>query len=264
MKDLTKLTDNQRRRELELLKERRRILGLTPEKALDAILDAPFPVTLVQSFAEEDLHLLVHAIGPDDALPVLALASNEQWDYLCDVETWVHDRMDTGALTQWWQRLLKADPDRFTHWISRQKTDTLEYYLFHNIEVVMREHDQDPADLGDEFISEDQTHFFKLRPFPRPDQEEQKEARDALVLDLLKRLAVFDYPSYVAVLLESSSLLPAEAEEEAYRLRSLRMAEKGFLPYDDAVGVYQALSVEEFLKRPLDSKHEVGGRAVDA
>lgn len=264
MNDLDKIKDKQRTRDLELRRERRRLLGMTPEKALDAILEAPMPVTLVQSFAEEDLHLLVHAIGPDDALPVLALASNEQWEYLCDVETWVHDRMDTGALTRWWQRLLKADPDRFTHWIAADKADDLEYYLFGNIEVVLREHDQDPADFGDDFFSEDQTHFFRLRPFPHPDRKEQKEARDALVLDLLKRLAVFDYRRYATLLLESANLLPAEAEEEAYRLRTIRMAEKGFLPYDEATGAYQALTVEEFLRRPPVSKEEIGGRPVEA
>ncbi|MBI5896864.1 MAG: hypothetical protein HZB24_12955, partial [Desulfobacterales bacterium] len=41
-------------REKALAVERRRILALSPEKALDAILEHPLPVTLVQSMAEED------------------------------------------------------------------------------------------------------------------------------------------------------------------------------------------------------------------
>ncbi|MBW2012161.1 MAG: hypothetical protein JRI32_11245, partial [Deltaproteobacteria bacterium] len=35
---------------------------------------------------------------------------------------------------------------------------------------------------------------------------------------------------------------PSEFEEEAYRLRNVRLAEKGFLPFDEAIGIYQPLS----------------------
>jgi hypothetical protein len=38
---------------------------------------------------------------------------------------------------------------------------------------------------------------------------------------------------------ESTAVMPAECEEEAYRLRNVRMAEKGFLPLEEAVGIYQ-------------------------
>ena len=107
--------ENKKSPEEALIADRRRILAMTPEKALETITEHPMPVSLVQSMAEEDFHLLVHAVGPDDAHPVLALASNRQWEYLLDVETWIKDRMDTHALTLWIKRLLKADPDRLTH-----------------------------------------------------------------------------------------------------------------------------------------------------
>ena len=107
-----KALEKKKAREQALALERQNIMGMTPEKALEAILDHPYPVTLVQSFAEEDLYLLMHAIGPDDALPMLGLASNEQWQYLLDMEEWTRDRMDIHATTQWLDRLLKADPEQ--------------------------------------------------------------------------------------------------------------------------------------------------------
>ena len=82
MNDIIHLNKERKNRELKLAAERRRILSLTPEQALDAIAENPLPVTLVQSFSEEDLYFLVHHIGPDDALPILGLASNDQWEYL--------------------------------------------------------------------------------------------------------------------------------------------------------------------------------------
>jgi hypothetical protein len=262
MNDLPTTPRIKQQREAALAEDRRTILGLPPEQALKAIAEHPYPVTLVQSMAEEDLYLLVHTIGPDDALPVLALASNEQWDYVLDLETWDRDRLDPRAVTSWMARLLKADPDRLTYQIAMDKQDSFAYYLFHNIQVHIREYDQDPSEIGDDFFTEDQAYYIRLRPYPEEDQPHQ-DHRDRLVKDLLKRLAVYDYPSYRDLLLKSSSLIPAEAEEELYRLRNVRMAEKGFLPFEEAVGVYQPLTVTEMLAR-RSKPATPGGRNVDS
>ena len=64
------------------------LLAQPGKKALDLILESPTPARLVQSLAEEDLFWLVRDIGPEDALPVLSLASNDQWQYLLDLELW--------------------------------------------------------------------------------------------------------------------------------------------------------------------------------
>jgi Family of unknown function (DUF6178) len=235
-------------RQEALAQERRRILAMTPEQALQAITEHPHPVTLVQSMAEEDLYFLVHHIGAEDALPVLGLASNEQWEYLMDLEGWHGDHMASHSVTQWLQRLLKADGDRFTYWITGEKKDDLAFYLFRNIQLHIREFDQDPGEIGDDFFTEDQTYYVRLRPYPAG-QKPLQEERDLFVKDLLGRIAVFDYIHYRNLLLESSALVPAEAEEELYRLRNVRLAEKGFLPLEEAVGVYQPLKPADLPKR---------------
>jgi hypothetical protein len=245
--------------------ERRRILALPPEKALDAILEYPLPVTLVQSMAEEDFYLLVHTIGPDDALPVLGLASKEQWEYLLDMETWARDRVDPLAMTEWFDRLLKADPDRFTHWIVTEQRDSFEYYLFRNVELIVREYEVDPSEIGDGFHTEDDVHYVRMRPYmTTPDDQvhPQQETRDLFLTDLLRRLSVYDFPLYQDLLLGSSAVIPAEAEEELLRLRNVRLAERGYLPFEEAVGVYQPLTLEELMARrkPL----AVAGRIVES
>ena len=249
-------------REQALAADRRNILALPPEQALAAVAEYPYPVTLVQSMAEEDFYLLVHAIGPDDAYPVLALASNQQWEYLLDMESWDRDHMDPLAVTHWIARLLKADPDRLTHQIANEKQDAFAYYLFQNIQVYIREYDQDPGEIGDGFFSEDQMHYIRLRPYPEDQKQEQKH-RDLLVTDLLKRLSVFDYALYRDILLKSMSLIPAETEVELYRRRNVRLAEKGFLPFEEAVGVYQPLTAADLLVRG-PKPAVTGGRKVDA
>ena len=223
-----------------LAQDRKTILGLPPEKALDAIAEHPYPVTLVQSMADEDLYFLVHHIGPDEALPVLALASNEQWEYLTDIEGWEQDHIHPHQMTQWMARLLKADPDRFTHWVSHTKSEETALYLFRNIQLHIREYEEDPGDIGNDYFTEDQTYYIRLHPYPK-EHEKLQEERDSFIKDLLNRLSVYDFTYYRDLLLASDNLIPAETEEELFRQRNVRLAEKGLLPFDEAVGLGTAI-----------------------
>jgi len=54
---------NKTRKELKLQKMRREILVSEGAKALDMILEAPSPATLIQSFPDQDLYYLMHKIG---------------------------------------------------------------------------------------------------------------------------------------------------------------------------------------------------------
>lgn len=257
----TKSTLPKKERQQELAEARKAILGMPPEKALEAIADHPYPVTLVQSMADEDLYFLVHHIGPDDALPVLALASNEQWEYLTDMEAWEKDHIHPHQMTQWMARLLKSDPDRFTHWIGNQKQEDTALYLFRNIQLHIREYEEDPGEIGNDYFTEDQTYYIRLHPYPK-EHEKLQEERDQFVKDLLNRLSVYDHTYYRELLLASQTMIPAETEEELFRQRNVRLAEKGLLPFDEAIGVYQPLTAAELAQRsPKTEQFE--GRIVD-
>jgi hypothetical protein len=254
------------KREKALAADRRKILALPPDQAMEAVLEHPYPVTLVQSMAEEDLYMLVHAVGAEDAFEVLGMASNPQWQYFLDMDVWMRDRADTHAMTEWLDRLLKADPDRFTHWIVHEQQDAFEYYLSRNIDLIVREYEQDPSEIGEEFSSEDDVHYIRMRPYaPGEDEnyQQHQHLRDQFLGDLLRRISTFDFPLYQALLLESSTVIASEAEEELLRLRNIRLAEKGFLPFEEAIGIYQPLKVPDLLKRGRKPDHEAG-RQVDS
>ena len=145
-----------------LQEKRRQLLALDPKEAMARILDDPQPVALVHSFPEQDFYFLIHEIGPDDALPLLSLASNRQWDHLVDLDTWQKDQIDIRAVSHWLDLLLEADPKRFINWCLKERLEFVEYYLFKNIEVRIREHDQDPSEFGEEFFSLDNTYFIRF------------------------------------------------------------------------------------------------------
>ncbi len=195
---------------------------------------------------------MLQDIGLEDARPVLALASARQWEFLVDMEVWDRDRINLDAVTKWLNLLLKADSNRLIKWMVEEKIEFLEYYLFKNLQVVVRQHDQDPSDFGDGFTTYDDTFYFRImeNPLPLPSTHDASVAfadaqRKAVLSEIVKRLSDYDHVKYQGLLLEASGLIAAEVEEESYRLRNVRLAERGFQAFDDAIGIYQRLSHDD-------------------
>jgi hypothetical protein len=235
----------------KLTQDRGRIMAMAPEQALNKILEHPQPNALMHSFSEEDFFFLVHHIGPEDALEVLALASDRQWEYVIDMESWAKDRINLNAVTHWLNLLLQADPTRFTRWAMTEKPELVEYYMFKTCEVQIREHDQDPSEIGDDYITFDDIFYVKIPSASEEtgDEAGEREKQNAFLTQMLSRLSDADHVLYQQTLLRSANVIPAESEEEFYRFRNVRLAEKGFQPFDEAVGIYQPIAAKEIRKR---------------
>ncbi|MEJ2165839.1 MAG: DUF6178 family protein [Desulfobacterales bacterium] len=234
-----------------LQEKRRQLLALEPKEAMMRIMEDPQPVALVHSFPEQDFYFLIHEIGPEDALPLLSLASNRQWDHLVDLDAWQKDQIDIGAVSRWLDLLLEADSKRFISWFLRERLEFIEFYLFKNIEVRIREHDQDPSEFGEEFFSLDNTYFIRIidRPTKAMENEITDEQRRKFIVKLVENLSELDFGRFQGVLLEAAHVIPAETEEECYHMRNVRLAEKGFLPFDEAIGIYQPVKPQDLLKQ---------------
>ncbi len=249
----------------QLAAARQQTLALEPAEAMQAIFEHPQPAALVHSFTGEDLHFLIHDIGLENALPLIALASNRQWEYFLDTEIWHRDRLNIPRTTAWLQLLLQADSQRLTSWCFEEKLEFLELYLFRNIEVCIRESDQAPSDLGEGFFTDDDTFYIRFVDYPTetPEEESIKALRNDMLGQLLRRLSIYDHPRYQGLLLEAASLIPGETEEALFRLRNVRLAEKGFLPFDEAIGVYQPLRPGDLearsqkIMRPAENDHSL-------
>nr|WP_319493336.1 DUF6178 family protein [uncultured Desulfobacter sp.] len=263
--------ENKTRRELKLQNMRRDILVSDGAKALDMILDAPSPATLIQSFPDQDLYYLMHKVGVHDFIPVLALAASSQWEYILDVEVWDDDRLDPYMVTQVFSFLFKADPQRLLRWAIMEKPDFVEYYLAQKMQIVIREHDEVPPEDFDDYITLDDKFYFRfpgkksgtddtdddaagdILPQDVPEEDGLPDDAPELIEQMLKTLAAMDLSVLHGLLLETASLLPAEAEEEQFRQKNIRLAEKGFLPAHEAVGIYQPVPPKGLKQRPANS-----------
>ena len=185
----------------------------------------------------------------DESLELLEMASLDQWQYIIDVESWEKDRLDLNRTDQWMMRLTMADPERLVEWLYSDGRGLAYYYLYRSIVVEAME-GNDLYDVGPEFFTIDGLFYIRAM---REDQRETIEK-------LLRTMADKDLLKYHALLMGMTGVLPAESEEDMYRMRNIRLAEHGFLPRDEAMVVYAPLKPESLkMDAPNASDRPVPG-----
>ncbi|OGR52945.1 MAG: hypothetical protein A3J80_05610, partial [Desulfobacula sp. RIFOXYB2_FULL_45_6] len=152
--------------------------------------------------------------------------------------------------------LFQADSERLLRWIIKEKPDFFEFFLFKNMTIAIREHDEFPPEDFDDYITVDDKFYFRFPDKPETMDEtedffpENNEEASELIEKMLKKLAEMDLSVFHGLLLETNALLTSETEEEQFRLKNLRLAEKGFLPPHEAIGIYQPTKLSTLRKRP--------------
>ena len=215
---------------------------------INEILDLKDPKGFVRSLSEVDFYWLMKKIGEDDALPFLELAKVSQWVYVLDLEIWVRDRIDNNKLCQWFNRLLQVNPERFVKMLMTEEGELLaSFFAYRNLESIEVTRDE-TYDVPDDFVTLDGTIYFK------PHDSEHLD----MLIKMLKYMAMFDFQRYFSFMTNYKGILPAEAEEELYRLRNVRISEYGLLPFEEAIVVYSPLPPERLLSE--DEKTAVVAR----
>lgn len=215
---------------------RKAVQELSGTRLLEGILELPNARQVVQELAPSDFLWLVKKIGEDDSLPLLELASTEQWQHLVDLEVWHKDRIHLDSVGNWLKRLHEADGERLVKWLVEDGDLFFRHYLGNMVEVMVRDHDTD--EVPDGFFSLDGVYYIRVKD----------PLQGQFIQQVLGDMARLDYGTYLRTILGLSEYLPSEAEEELYRLRNVRLAEQGFLPFEEALMVYAPLEPEALLE----------------
>ncbi len=221
----------------------RQLFALSGREALNRILELEQAGKFVPRLSRVDFFWLLKKIGLDDAFPLLKLASTEQWQCLLDLELWERDRLNLQQVSEWLGRLYKADPERLVRWLFGEARALCYWFFFQRIEVKTAAGDE-ALDLPEGFFTLDNVHHIRIL---QKDDEE-------VIEDLLTALARRNYARFQTFLETLAGLLPAEAEENMFRLRNTRLAEDGFLPYDEALSVYAYLKPDAL--RTAEPNHQ--------
>jgi hypothetical protein len=212
-------------------------LRLPARQRLDLLLHAPRPMRLVRSLPEYELYLTVREVGPTDALPLVALASAPQLQHLLDLESWRRDRFDAGRSGAWVALLLESGEPALRRYL-RSADDEQLALLFQRwlrAEPIVPEdghekHGHGFTETGDEHGLVSPDGNYRIAPVIK---------EHAPVAQRILQLFFLDQPErYHRVMWAALHELPAEVEEQALHWRQSRLEERGFPPWEEALGVY--------------------------
>ncbi len=216
-----------------LAKARRALAAASGKRRLDLILDAEDPAALVRALPADDLYLTVREIGLGDAVPIVELATPQQFRTFIDLAGWKGHEVQPRRILPWLRAAragaLRSDRAE-ARW--RQKLAALDAEL---VSLLLR----DAVRVHD--LEEEEDPHIEHEQFMRT--PEGKHILEFLV-DGTEYLAVrglvddlFAQDPFVAMRLIGSirSDFPSELEESALRWRTGRMADLGYPSLDEAL-----------------------------
>ena len=178
-----------------------RFYSLPGKRIVDQILEMENPRELIQKLPHTDFVWLVRKVGEEESLPLLAMASENQWQHLLDLEMWIKDRLDETDLNHWIERLELANPGKLVGWLFGDAQALCFMYLFKNVLVEINEGNEDYVSK-DGFFSLDGMFYVKVFD----------ESNRAHVERLLGKMAVEDPEKYHSLLLNLAGIMPSELE----------------------------------------------------
>jgi uncharacterized protein DUF6178 len=222
---------------LDIRRQAELVLRLPAEQRARFLLEAPRPMALVRALPDGDFYLTVREIGPQGALPLLALASASQIAHLLDLESWRQDRFDPLRSGAWVALLVEAgEPTirRFARTID-DETLILLFRLWAKVTPLDIDHEEPTTghgigDIGDErgFLSPDGANLFS------PERSEHAVAARRLA----EILFVDDPNRYLGIIRSALFELPSEVEETALHWRASRLEEHGYPTWEEALSIY--------------------------
>jgi hypothetical protein len=217
------------------------------KERIEMILSDPEGKKLARSLEPQELYWLVKELGDEDALPLIALSSPEQYCFFLDIELWNGCTYSREKAMEWIGNLMAAGEEFFVEQL---------YHLdFELLLLICRKELFVGGGVGD-LIAENETraewdHTFDDMFFITFRDEKQGPLMGRF-LDWIYR---HDHSLYIQLMEGTKNEIDSEQEELCYRFRSGRLADLGFPEWEHAMEVYRHIAPEDFV--PQDSKDPV-------
>jgi len=225
---------------LDVIEFRDGIVHASAGDLIQRVIDHPAPERLIPSLCPQDFYWLVQRVGADDSLCFLEAASPDQWQFIIDLEIWGGDRIDRERSTEWLLRFKETDEKRFVSWLYDEVWSFALSYFYRVLHWETVSEDG-YYDLDKGFLSPDGALYVTVT------DDELAEP----VMELVSALFADEQKRYTMIFDNLSVMVPAEIEEEAYRMRNVRIAEEGFLPREEAIAVYAPLDDDSVKRIPV-------------
>lgn len=217
------------------------LMVLPARERLEAILRCSDSAAVVAALPEQDFYLSVMELGPDDALPLLAMARVSQLNLLFDLQWWRKDEILPAQALAWVERLNSASQEKLLVWLYHADFELLVSLFSKWLRVAVVPEDVDLLEVLDEFPPHtlDDQYFWEAC-YPQ---------FEALLKSVLGFLFESHYGFYKGLMEQIIWVSGVEMQEEALRFRRGRLEDLAIPDFYDALGIYQPLATDDLSRQ---------------
>ncbi|MBM4353540.1 MAG: hypothetical protein FJ109_07040 [Deltaproteobacteria bacterium] len=219
-------------------------------EVVNAILDHPRSVELIQALAPEELFTLLTSIGREDCTDLVVHATEEQFQGLVDLDSWKGNAFCPERFERLYAILRTGEDDTVESFLDALDDERIGLYLLRRVRIVQRDFtpEQEDAFTDDlEVLRSPDDQFFLVFPAGDPNV--------AAVRDLVERLYARDHLDAADLLRHVATEDPETLELEFARFRTSRVRAMGF-PDDEEVrslmAYYNPVSAKRSIRKRID------------
>lgn len=207
-------------------------------RRIDALLSADDAPAAVAALAPSEVFELVHEVGFEDAADLIQLATPAQIQGCLDLDGWTKDQVELAPMKPWLAALAEAGFEKVGEVFGGLDAELRALIVQRLVKVYDASLGEEPDEASEVPVMPTPDRYFLLELFG--DDETQRLAGQ-LVEDLYRA----DPDLARHTIMAARSEPPAELEEQAYRWRSGRLADQGYVDFYEALDLFRPLDVEQ-------------------
>ena len=230
-----------------LARLRAQLAGPRGYRRIDALLSADDAPAAIAALSPNEVYELVHEVGFEDAADLIHLATPAQIQGCLDLDGWTKDTLDIAPLKPWLAALIEAGFEKLAEVWGGLDAELRALLLQRQVKVYDTSLGEEPPEDSEADFMPTVDRFFVLE---LPEDEDSQR----LVMRLIEDLYRADPDLARHTIMAARAEPPAELEEMAYRWRSGRLADLGYVDFYEALDLF----------RPLDPAHvQIGEGSQD-
>ena len=221
-----------------LARLRAHLAGPRGYRRIDALLSTEDAPAAIAALSPNEVFELVHEVGFEDAQALMEYVTPAQFQGCFDLDGWNKDQLEVASLKPWLTALIEVGFEKVGEVWGKLDAELRTLILQRQVIVYDTTLDEGPEEDNDEPIMPTPDRWFLLEL--KGDEDTQRVIM-RLVEDLYRADADLARHTIMAARSEPS----AELEEMAYRWRSGRLADLGYVDFYDALDLFRPLPADQ-------------------
>ncbi|MBV8757706.1 MAG: hypothetical protein JO257_10535 [Deltaproteobacteria bacterium] len=221
-----------------LARLRAQLAGPRGYKKIDALLSSDDAPAAIAALTPTEIFELVHEVGFEDAQSLIEYATPQQIQGCFDLDAWSKDTLELQPLKPWIAALVEVGFEKVGEVFGKLDAELRTLILQRQVVVYDTTQNEGPDENTDAAIYETPDRFFLVE---LTGDEDSQRLTQRLIEDLYRA----DIGLARNILMAARSEPPAELEEMAYRWRSGRLADLGYVDFYEALDLFRPLTPDQ-------------------